>query len=285
MHLLASSFAALSTLLSLATTDLHLAHLPARPDDAPTGTEFGVEARQLSDHDRYLAARDQILAGNVPDFLREMVPVTLERPASAGPGPERVTVFVTPDYLAVGTDQDFLNIPLDFVTASEVARKLGYGLPTTRIVDAIYREAQERVQPVPLPAGPEMRSMAYILEHRTLVSSERAGLPLGPLIAGTHKDVVLTGQLRQVPGHEAIYGWHRMDGHPIQPLSLVHGVGYADYSHGIRLVDRTVLVDGVARDYFDALSDPAVAPILSSEGAIRDPVALLSLPTPAGYAG
>ena len=198
------------------------------------------------------------------------------RPAGVTDGAQQVTVFVTPDYLSVGDDADHLTIPIDFLTAAEVAAALGCALPTTRIVDAVYAAASVRLSPIPLPAGPEMRSVAYILQHRTLVDAERAGEPLTALVAGNPKDVVLTGRLRDAPGKEAIYGWRRLDGKPIQPLCLVHGATYADYSHGIRLLDQTVIVDGVARPYLDALADPAVAPLLSREGVIADARALMA---------
>lgn len=252
-----------------------VAPFPARAAGAPTGTAFAEEVAGLGDHARYAAAREQILSGNVPDFLREMVPVTLTRPLALHSGPEQVTVFVTPDYLSVGDDEDFLPVPLDFLTAAEVADALGLALPTTRIVDAVYEEASLRLAPIPLPAGPQMRSMAYIVEHHVRIEAERAGRPFGDLVAGTKKDLVLTGRLRSMPGREAIYGWHRKDGQPIQPLSLVHGVQYADYSHGIRLVDDMVLVDGAPTPYLSALADPAVAPLLSREGAIPDAAALM----------
>lgn len=248
---------------------------PVRPADAPSGTEFGARVAGLSDHERYAAAREQVLAGNVPPFLRTLVPVTLTRPAGSTGSAQEVTVFVTPDYLSVGDDQDYLPVPLDFLTAAAVARDLGFALPTSRIVDAVYAEAAVRLRPIPLPAGPEMRSMAYVLQHRDLVQAARAGQAPGLLVAGNQKDVVLTGALRSQPGREAIYGWHRPDGRPIQPLSLVHGATYADYSHGIRLVDATVIVDGVPRPYLDALADPDVAPLLSQEGPIPDAAALM----------
>lgn len=246
------------------------APFPSRPPDAPTGSAFARAVAAFDDHARYAAARDEILRGNVPDFLRVMVPVTL-RAAS-----HEVTVFVTPDYLAVGTDTDFLPIPLDFVDAAAVAARLGVALPTARIVDAVYHAASVRLSPIPLPPGPEMRSMAYVLEHWRRVQAERPDLPLGALVAGNKKDVVLTERLLALPDREAIYGWHQLDGRPIQPLSLVHGAGYADYSHGIRLVAGTVLVDGQEWSYMDALADPGVAPALSAEGVIADAAALLT---------
>src|SRR5207253_1071838 len=59
---------------------------------------------------------------------------------------------------------------------------------------------------------------------------------LGALIAGIKKDVVITNRLGEKPNHVAIYGWHKLDGDPIQPLTIVHISPYVDYSHGIRLV-------------------------------------------------
>jgi len=67
----------------------------------------------------------------------------------------------------------------------------------------------------------------------------------------------------------AIYGWHRLDGLPIQPLTTVHVNTYVDYSHGARLVSRRVLVDGRDRDLGELLQDPNLAPLLSDEGALQ----------------
>ena len=252
--------------------------IPPRSPMAMTGSDFGARYHDAPDAERYAAARAEVLAGNVPDFLRSLVPVTLDRPDGAGDGPSRATVWVTPDYVAVGDDADFLRVPLDYLTASEIARDLDFALPTTRIVDAVYAEAIEQLTPAPLPAGPRMRTMGYWLEHSSLVEAERAGMPLGPLTAGHKKDVVLTARLRAAQDRVAIYGWHRPDGRPIQPLSTVHGARYADYSHGIRLVSTTVDIDGVARDLFDVLADPATAPLLSREGTLPDARALLTPP-------
>jgi len=249
---------------------------PWRSGPEVTGTEFGAQHADSDDHTRYAAARDEILRGNVPDFLRDLVPVILTRPPGVTVGPESVTVFVTPDYLAVGTDEDFLTVPLDLVDAAQLAERLGFALPTPLVVDAIYAAAEVRVEPIPMPPGPSMRSMDYVLEHRALVAEGRVGQRLGALVAGTKKDLVLTGALRTNPDREAIYGWHHLDGDPIQQLCLWHGDGYADYSHGVRLVADTILVDGEAWSYYAALADPMVAPLLSGEGPIPDAAQLLA---------
>ena len=91
----------------------------------------------------------------------------------------------------------------------------------------------------------------------------------GPLVAGHKKDIVTTNRLKEKPNRVAIYGWHKLDGKPIQPLTIVHGDTYVDYSHGVRLVAREVLLDGRAAQIEDVLRDPALAPLLSAEGPIR----------------
>ncbi|MGA2877426.1 MAG: hypothetical protein ABSG13_00590 [Bryobacteraceae bacterium] len=107
--------------------------------------------------------------------------------------------------------------------------------------------------------------------NRALIDkqSQALGFPLGALVSGHKKDVVLTSRLTTHPGQIAIYGWHRATGAPIQPLSTMHGAGYADYSHGIRLVAKTAMIDGTLRLVSEILRDPTLARILSDEGPIR----------------
>ena len=81
--------------------------------------------------------------------------------------------------------------------------------------------------------------------------------------------MVVTNLLARDEGRIAIYGWHRPNGAPIQPLSTVHGACYADYSHGIRLVSAMAIEDGVFRSVRDLLQDSRLANALSDEGAIR----------------
>jgi hypothetical protein len=103
-----------------------------------------------------------------------------------------------------------------------------------------------------------------------------AGIALGELVSGHKKDVVISNRLLLKKDRIAIYGWHRPTGAPIQPLSTVHGAGYADYSHGIRMVSDTVWVDGRPRSLNDALADPRLAPLFSDKGVIRDAQRLMT---------
>jgi hypothetical protein len=251
-----------------------LLRLPARPADAIGGSEFARRTSGLSNADRDRAVVAELERGNIPSFLAHLTPVTLPADASRGQA-VAATIWVTPDYLAIGSDDDFLYVPLTYYSATIVADRFGSVLPTARMVDAIYEQSAHHLKPSPLPAGPLMASNLYLLKHQQRIDEQRSGLPLGELISGHKKDLVLSNRLRQIPDRVAIYGWHRAPRDPIQPLSTVHGARYVDYSHGVRLVSATVVVDGRPRSIYDALQDSQVAPILSREGVTRDAWALM----------
>jgi hypothetical protein len=226
----------------------------------------------LESREREQIIKEQILSGNVPGFLRRLVPVEL-RYELPGATLLTATIFVTPDYLAIGSDNDFLRIPMNLYTAESVANRFGFILPTKKMVDAIYAKSSHHLTPQPMTAGPQMRSTEYYRAHNQMIQEQvkAQGIPLGELIAGDKKDVVVTNLLASNEGKIAIYGWHRAVGAPIQPLSTVHGAFYADYSHGIRLISNVVLINGKRQSIYDVLRDPLLAKILSYEGPIPNP--------------
>ncbi len=237
---------------------------------AMTGSEFAKSVSAMDKSGREQAILSQIIKGNLPDFLRRLKPVQLVQTFGEG---ETVTatIFVMPDYLAIGSDRDFLLMPMSWYAATEIAVKFGFILPTKKMVDAIFKQSDFHLPPDPMPPGPQMRSVGYFSEHNRMIREQRlhVGCPLGALISGHKKDVVLTNRLGEILGRVAIYGWHRLSGIPIQPLTIVHGANYADYSHGIRLISNVVLIDGEPRSIYDVLKDPKLATILSDEGPIR----------------
>lgn len=226
---------------------------------------------------REQAILQELLAGDVPGFLQNLVPVSLSYQPPQGKA-LTATIFVMPEYLAIGTDKDFLRIPMNLYTASTVASRLGYVLPTRKMVDAIYRQSAFHFSPEPMTPGPQMRSTEYYRIHNARIDqqSRALGVTPGMLVSGHKKDVVMTNLLAANPGRIAIFGWHRLNGAPIQPLSTVHGACYEDYSHGIRLVSDTVLMDGERRSIYDVLRDPVLAGVLSDEGPIPNLRALLT---------
>ena len=241
--------------------------IPERPSSSLTGSQFVDLVSKIDEDQREQLICEQLLKGNIPNFLRKLKPVKLQQWSKSG-RLLSATIFVTPDYLAIGSKADFLRIPMDYHTARKVATQFGFILPTRRVVDAIFKQSENHFTPQPLPPGPQMCSIGYYQRHNQKISHQRnaRGIALGELVSGHKKDVVITNRLRRKSGRVAIYGWHRADGQPIQPLSTVHGAGYADYSHGIRLVSEKVLIDGRLHSVYDILRDPDLAPLLSDEG-------------------
>jgi hypothetical protein len=253
--------------------------IPSRPSQALTGSQFAGSIAKMDAHQREQAVLNEILAGDLPDFLRKLVPVELEAKLASGKM-VTATIFVMPDYLAIGSDADFLRIPMNLHSAAAIAARFGFVLPTRKMVDAIYSQSAFHFAPAPMPAGPQMTSTQFFRMHNETIErdSKARGIPPGALVSGHKKDVVLSNRLAKMEGRIAIYGWHRANGAPIQPLSTVHGACYEDYSHGIRLVSRTALMDGVPTPIEDILRDSVLAKVLSDEGAMGSALRMFTVP-------
>lgn len=244
--------------------------IPTRAAQDLTGSQFAQYVSSMNSQEREEAILEEISKGNLPEFLRKLVPVQLQCELANGQS-LTATIFVTPDYLAIGSDSDFLRIPMNLHTAVTIAEHFGFVLPTRKMVDAIYLQSRYHLTPQPLPAGPQMRSTEYYSTHNHLIEDQvhGVGVPLGALVSGDKKDVVMSNRLATNLGRIAIYGWHRGPGQPIQPLSTVHGANYADYSHGIRLISEWALVNGRLQSIRELLGNPSTAKVLSDEGPIR----------------
>lgn len=185
------------------------------------------------------------------------------------------------DYFAVGTRDACLRLPLTPTAAQQVADALGMTLPTPMMVKILHDQAAVKVLSPPL-APNNGASMAQYGQHSTACDSVlRSSMGLG-LRDGLKKDVVI-GNLWK-PKRVLIYGWVKPGAGPgkdpapgiyvdwrIQPYSNVHGDFYVDYSHGARLWDREATLDGAKIDLVDVMKDPALAGLLSWEGALRQP--------------
>lgn len=245
--------------------------LPSRPVGAPDGSSIASAVTGLTLEQREARIFDEIASGNVPAHLRDFVEVTFNR--EVGGASHEITFRVLPDYLAVGSDSNSLLFPISPVTAQRIADLTHTSLPTTVLVNTIWSKADTRVAPSPIPPSPQMTTVPVFASHNNTVQAqlEQAGAIPGRLVAGHKKDVVLTSTLDNLNSKVAIYGWHELDGDPIQPLYTGHTERWVDYSHGIRLIDRSVVIDGESYDIVDVLSDPTMADILNADGQIEKP--------------
>lgn len=239
--------------------------LPERSSDALGGRALIRATEEMRAGQREQFFRDQYLAGNIPPRSRTLFPLQF-----AG---GRLVLHVTRDYVALGSDTDFVRVPLAKTAAWAVARAADATLPTTRIVDRIYEESSCRVTSPRYGVRDEMATAALYLAHSEEVDRaiERESCAPDALIAGPKKDLVVSAREGSQPGRLAIYGWFRSSGAIIQPLSLVHSEQYVDYTHGIRLVSNSVFVDGVTRTFREVLHDRDLGPLISDEGSFTAP--------------
>lgn len=246
--------------------DTPVSPVPTRPADAMGGRAFMEQTSHLSPDAREEAILREILRGNTPAFVWKLKPVRLTW-YEHGKVQYRGRIWVTSDYLAIGSEDDFIRIPMTPMTAQKIASRFGYSLPTRKIVDEIYAQAEVRVKPQPLKAGPLMVTNGYYQLHQSMIEKQ-LGRSHGKLIAGHKKDVVLSNILMRRPHRVAIYGWHTSPKRPIQPLSIFHIDSYADYSHGIRLVWHEMEVNGKKMPLAQVLRDPVLSKLVSDEGVL-----------------
>lgn len=239
--------------------------LPPRASSAVTGAELLAALDGLSLTERESLLWREFRTGNVPSFLRTLVPVTT---SAVIQGRKRTATFwCTPDYVGFGSAADWFRMPMSPTLAQRIADQLDCVLPTRHMVDAIWAHASLRLQPVPFhPSTHDIVAVSLFHRHHQQIEAQRSGRPRSQLTVGCKKDVVASALIGSWPGRVVIYGWHYPNGKPIQPLSKVHTFGHVDYSHGVRLVSRYVEVDGVPTTVDAVLADPFLQPLLSDEG-------------------
>ncbi len=214
------------------------------------------------------AARDslalkEVLAGNIPSFLKKFVPVNVFAADSVTGKLIKATYYVSPDYLSIGSDNDWARINITPMAAQRIADSFDCFLPTRKMVDDIYKAAKVKLEPVPMYAFRD--STPTMWHHHLIVEGQRKGRK--GLIAGIQKDVVISGKISRDgrPDRVAIYGWHKPDGKPIQPLYTGHINWWVDYSQGTRLIYRKIKVGRKWMDYKDVLKDQTLRRLLCDE--------------------
>lgn len=197
---------------------------------------------KLTVRDREAVVYDQIInQRNVPDHLLDFKEVSFSAAVSNSDS-VKVTLFVSPDYLAVGNASSFIRMPITPDQAFQIAEELNCFLPTPYLVDRIHEAANVKASPIPLTEDRE--SVQTFAIHNDLID-QQIGVKL-ELVSGIKKDIV---NVRERQDKVSLYGWYRVSGKPIQPLYSGHRADYVDYSHGARLIKKIVLIDGVETSY------------------------------------
>ncbi len=253
--------------------------LPDRPATALSGSQFIAQNKDLSRQSREAAVLKELLSGNVPEKLCALVPIHVEATGKAG-AKQTGVYFVMPDYLAVGSDADNVRMPMTPQTAVAIAEAARCTLITTKISEDLFAAATVKLKPHPLTKDRDVTTT--FREHHQRIEEQlqawqaaqvQAGKVLpaagSTLLVGIKKDVVWSNRLKEKPHKVAIYGWHQLDAQPIQPLYVGHVDWYVDYSHGVRLMADTMLVDGKSVPVADVLKDPELHRLVSDEGPLN----------------
>ncbi len=252
--------------------------LPIRSVSASSGTEVVDLLATRNLEEREYQIWEEIQSGNLPLFLHQFVPVNFH--VQLNDETYFVTLYVLPDYIALGSDTDYFYCPMTPILAQKIADSLGCSLPTRKIVDQIWEQAPLKLTPAPIPPSDIMTTIPVFFQHSNMIHSQRDSyldeFPLGTLVGGHKKDVIVSNRIFNNQSKVVIYGWHQPDGNPIQPLYAGHANWYADYSHGIRLIHNRCIVNGSTTTVKEILVDQTLYALLSDEDG---PMQLTDYPT------
>lgn len=141
--------------------------------------------------------------------------------------------------------------PISIGRAIDLAKRMGFELPTPDLVDAIWQAADLKIDgwEIVRAAGGDAR-LSKLSDPETYAAvARRTGELVGNrglgkdyfLVASTAKDI----SIDLVTGRPGLYGFHDANGVPIQGrdprtggISVVHGLDYEDFAGGFRPVKR-----------------------------------------------
>lgn len=138
-----------------------------------TGSAYYRTAAAYGWEQRDSLSREAILSGNMPEFLRRFKTIHVQATDSLTGKSIRLTYWVAPDYLSVGSSTDWARIHITPKTAQRIADSLHCFLPTRKMVDQIYHSAKVKLEPVPMYAFRD--STPTFWQHHLIVEGERKG--------------------------------------------------------------------------------------------------------------
>ncbi len=232
------------------------------------GSQFIASQMNVKGQAREAAVLHELLAGNIPDFLRNFKPLTITE------GSNSITYLVMSDYLSIGNEGDYIRMPMQAKTAQIVADKYDCSLPTRKMVNDIFSHAEIKVPAKPWgPPYSDMDNSARYPVQNEKINKQLIGLDKTALLAGHFKDIVLTNKLAPNNPNKkvAIYGWMMAGASkPIQDLNTSsHNVDYTDYSQCIRLISNDVIVNGNLMRLQDVFQNSKYCSLVSDEGILK----------------
>jgi hypothetical protein len=243
--------------------------IPNRDPGSVSGSIFIQNNLNLIGAEREQNILNEFIHGNIPDFLRNFTPITVTN------NTDSITYLVMPDVLCIGSNDDYVRMPMNPLTAQKIADQYDCTLPTRKMSNDIWKNAVNKLDPRPWgpPYDGDMIKTYRIGVHNTTIQNQLSASNLDPhsLTSGHKKDVVLTNRLypNNPNKRAAIYGWIQSNGQAIQGLNPVsHEDTYEDYSHGIRMIANDVIVNSNPMRIQDVFSDTKLWALVSDEGPL-----------------
>ncbi|KQS28488.1 hypothetical protein [Pedobacter sp. Leaf194] len=248
--------------------------LRKRKEHALDGKAFALSISDstLGLKDRERLIYQEIKNGNVPDFLRKLSKLDM----SPNNTHDAVSLYVLPDYFAIGSNEDFFYVPMTPMLAQKVAFLTHCSLPTKLMVDSIYKAATIKLYPQPIAPSTSMVTVPVFINSTDSILKQLQPFIVehnkGLLTAGNKKDIILSNKIYgALTPRVVIYGWHKPDGKAIQPVYNKHLNTWADYSHGIRLIQDKILINNKKTRLKRALKNRKLSKYFSDEGVIKKP--------------
>jgi hypothetical protein len=280
------------------------ARAPARSASAEGGRVFldrmTSEGVDVIGHGGNIPARDQkfheqLVAGNMPDFCRQWAEVSYDWNGKT------VKVWITPDCIAIGSNEDWLRVNNSGSAAQRLANLWGCQLPTAKILLKAFLQAgsvklHEHAMAAYINGSKYQSSNAAMRWHEDIIQGVigcDSGMKVPADVAamfdpqlGAHGsppsctmqvrtalDQIAIGHKKEIclpyfQGYLTFWGfWYQGDAaHPRfrQEGNHFHTEPFTDYSQGMRLLHPNVEIDGTQHAFLDVLESTEL------RGAILD---------------
>ena len=155
---------------SIVTDNIQYLNIPERPTNAPSGSAFAKQVWNLGIEEREKAVVKEFLFGNVPSFSRTLKAITFYQ--TIDDCSYVVSIYALCDYLAIGSDEDYFYIPLTPAIAQHLADKLDCILPTQKLVDVIYDQADIKLKPQPIAPSDAMATVPVFWQHTDSIQQQ-----------------------------------------------------------------------------------------------------------------
>ena len=266
-----------------------------------TGSEFLAQMKDVRIPMLSKLGLAEMLKGNMPPFLDQRIACHTE--AVIDGGYYKLTYYVKPNYLAIGTDADFILWPLSIIdlqnfcdafvmtAASDPTDKSSkYFIPPKKIVFNNWLASTCKIPPQALGASDQMTWPVKIGEEQARINAAmiKAGCQItdfsrakkayisAPNMANTGgptKEGVLHftgwyGTQQIIPNERKVGEWNGQTVYGVQGGDDTggHEASYADYSHGCDVVYYDCDVNGMAFEFDQICTHPKLHVLVSDQG-------------------